>query len=93
MRIIQTCPKCGGDLQDIIKTSYPPKAAQICMSCGLEVTYDPEIIAENVIRVPFRHATADPCAGCPNHPRNGGSGICHCTVPFFSPNSPWKITC
>jgi hypothetical protein len=23
------------------------------------------------------------CKGCSNHPSNGGSGICHCTVPYF----------
>lgn len=22
----------------------------------------------------------DLCKGCPNHPINGGSGICHCTL-------------
>ena len=21
-----------------------------------------------------------PCANCPNHPQNGGSGICHCIL-------------
>jgi hypothetical protein len=21
-----------------------------------------------------------PCRGCPNHPSNGGSGICHCIL-------------
>ena len=21
-----------------------------------------------------------PCRACPNHPSNGGSGICHCTL-------------
>lgn len=26
----------------------------------------------------------DPCKNCPNHPNNGGSGICHCTVPYIS---------
>lgn len=25
----------------------------------------------------------DPCAHCSNNPRNGGSGICHCTIPYF----------
>ena len=29
----------------------------------------------------------DPCKNCSNHPSNGGSGICHCTVPYFSGTS------
>lgn len=24
-----------------------------------------------------------PCRGCSNHPSNGGSGICNCTLPYF----------
>ena len=23
------------------------------------------------------------CKACPNHPSNGGSGICNCTAPYF----------
>lgn len=29
----------------------------------------------------------DPCKNCPNHPSNGGSGICNCTLGLP------KITC
>ena len=32
-------------------------------------------------------STPYPCLTCPNHPTNGGSGICHCIL-----GSP-KITC
>ena len=32
-------------------------------------------------------STPSPCLNCPNHPSNGGSGICHCIL-----GSP-KITC
>ena len=31
--------------------------------------------------------TPSPCVGCPNHPSNGGSGICLCTL------ATPKITC
>lgn len=24
--------------------------------------------------------TSDACTGCPNNPKNGGSGICHCIL-------------
>jgi len=33
------------------------------------------------------------CRHCSNHPINGGSGICNCTAPLFSSDSPYKITC
>ena len=33
----------------------------------------------------------DRCVKCPNDPRNGGSGICFCTIPhMYGPN---RITC
>lgn len=33
----------------------------------------------------------DICAKCSNNPRNGGSGICFCTIPnMYGPN---RITC
>lgn len=33
----------------------------------------------------------DRCAQCSNDPRNGGSGICFCTIPhMYGPN---RITC
>lgn len=28
----------------------------------------------------------DGCKACSNHPSNGGSGICHCTVPYLNGN-------
>lgn len=24
------------------------------------------------------------CKNCSNHPNNGGSGICHCTIPYLN---------
>ena len=108
MTIIQTCPKCGSDLQDIVLTCYPPKHQKQCMKCGWQYTFASD---NYVVRVPFeqperdniertvievRDATKeynDPCIGCSNHPMNGGSGICACTVPYLTPNSPCRITC
>lgn len=26
----------------------------------------------------------DPCAACPNNKKNGGSGICNCTIPYMN---------
>ena len=77
MEIIYTCPKCGHDLQEIILTSYPPQYKKICNHCGY--TY---IEQSSVVRIPFVEPTTpvDPCKFCSNHPSNGGSGICHCTI-------------
>jgi len=32
----------------------------------------------------FIGGVADCCKPCPNHPSNGGSGICHCTLPSMT---------
>lgn len=32
----------------------------------------------------------DPCENCSNNIKNGGTGICHCTIPYF--NGPQRIT-
>ena len=47
--IIETCPKCGHDLQDLILTTNPPIPQKKCFSCGWEWTGEPE----QVIRRPF----------------------------------------
>ena len=31
----------------------------------------------------------DPCAACPNNPKNGGSGICACSLPHT--HGPWRV--
>ena len=38
--------------------------------------------------LPAYGSVPDCCAGCSNHPNNGGSGICHCTIPYNQPGSP-----
>lgn len=120
MKIIETCPKCGHDLIDIIITTYPPIPKKECWNCGWSWTGE----REEVVRVPFggnantattfvggnantstaktlndflnTHNYEDlavstfeqsACANCSNNPKNGGSGICHCTL-----GQP-KITC
>ena len=32
------------------------------------------------------------CKACPNHPSNGGSGICNCTAPYFEQNHHFTCT-
>lgn len=134
MKIIEVCPKCGHDLNDLVLTTYPPIPQKECFNCGWSWTGK----REEVVRVPFGdnsligkadclnsdsndyiakdctelnndipftyttttindikidHNTivggynANPCENCSNNPKNGGSGICNCTLGLP------KITC
>lgn len=82
MIIIETCPECGHDLVDLVLTSYPPIPAKQCPRCGWHWVGE----REEVVRVPFGgntyslNQTPLSCQNCSNHPSNGGSGICHCTL-------------
>lgn len=86
MIIIETCPKCGHDLFDSVICTNPPIPMKECHNCGW--TWEGK--REEVIRVPFvenesPYATMDSfsngvCITCGNNPKNGGSGICHCTL-------------
>lgn len=49
MRIIETCPKCGHDLVDLVLTTYPPIPQKKCFNCGWEWTGE----RDEVVRVPF----------------------------------------
>ena len=49
MIVIETCPKCGGDLQHIEFATYPPIPHKRCANCGWSWTGEPE----KVVRVPF----------------------------------------
>lgn len=47
--IIETCPKCGYDLHDLVIATNPPIPQKKCFCCGWEWTGEPE----EVVRVPF----------------------------------------
>ena len=49
MIVIETCPKCGHDLRDLILASNPPIPQKKCFGCGWSWTGE----REEVIRVPF----------------------------------------
>ena len=49
MIIIETCPKCGHDLQDEVICTYPPIPRKVCWNCGWSKTGEPE----KITRVPF----------------------------------------
>lgn len=47
--IIETCPKCGHDLTDLVLATYPPIPQKKCFDCGWSWTGE----REEVVRVPF----------------------------------------
>ena len=49
MKIIETCPKCGHDLINIMLTSNPPIPKKECWNCGWSWTGE----IEEIVRVPF----------------------------------------
>ena len=49
MIVIETCPKCGSDLRDLVIATYPPINKKECFSCGWSWTGK----REEVVRVPF----------------------------------------
>lgn len=109
MIIIETCPKCGHDLHDLVIATNPPITKKECWCCGWTWEGKPE----QVVRVPFGgniindinntetlslndylnnfndfypkasligNFEQSACINCSNNPKNGGSGICHCTL-------------
>ena len=49
MIIIETCPKCGHDLQNEVLCTYPPIPRKVCCNCGWSWTGE----SEKIRRVPF----------------------------------------
>lgn len=78
MIIIETCPECGHDLQDLVLTTYPPIPQKKCINCGWSWTGK----REEVVRVPFadNSVVESACENCSSNLKNGGSGVCFCTL-------------
>lgn len=49
MKIIETCPRCGADLIDVVIATYPDIIRKECWSCGWASHGE----KEEVIRIPF----------------------------------------
>lgn len=80
------CPKCGGELTEMVIATLPPIYVSRCLHCGWEIEKK-----QQVIKIPYPYynnynTTAvnqnipKNCVYCSNHPSNGGSGICHCIL-------------
>ena len=92
--IIETCPQCGHDLIDEVICTYPPIPRKRCPNCGwswegekeevIRVPFNRDFIrTETLSYLDYSHANnfeQSPCKNCSNNPKNGGSGICHCTL-------------
>ena len=99
MIIVETCPKCGADIEDLVIATYPPIPVKRCTKCDWR--WEGE--REDVVRVPFKEPDKNEyilnvpyefeynynwipecCRNCSNHPSNGGSGVCCCTLPYMT---------
>lgn len=49
MIVVETCPKCGHDLQNTVICTYPPIPRKVCSNCGWSWTGKPE----KIVRVSF----------------------------------------
>lgn len=47
--VIETCPKCGHDLENLMICTYPPIPKKKCHNCGW--SWEGEV--EEIVRVPF----------------------------------------
>lgn len=96
MIIIETCPKCGHDLHDEVICTYPPIHCKVCYNCGwswegeqeevVRVPFggngykDDDISLLNGDALLINNFSQSACLKCPNNPKNGGNGICFCTL-------------
>ena len=50
--LVETCPKCGAELQNIVIATYPPIPQKKCFRCGWSWTEKPE----KIVYKPFRES-------------------------------------
>ena len=61
MIVIETCPQCGNDLQDVLITTNPPIPKKECWKCGWSWTGEME--KEEVIRIPYSRPVSSGFSG------------------------------
>lgn len=83
MIVVKTCPNCGADLVEVVICRVPLFTRYECRNCGW---YSENGQEEEIIRIPYGGDTIrwdlipSACKECRNHPSNGGSGFCNCTL-------------
>lgn len=77
---VLTCPKCGGDLQTIVKSSNPPISLYTCWGCGWTEDFNGK--REEVVRVPFDDRNKDLTDGI-DVATNNSCIYCHRKPKFF----------
>ena len=81
------CPDCPID-----KSKLTEDPCAVCARSKEQVTWT-KIFAPFVPTVtPWTDTnTTDPCQNCPNHPKNGGSGVCICSIPYMHGGPRWTV--
>jgi len=80
---VYQCGDCGYEWNSTEKLDNPT-----CPKCSngkllkWDITF-PDEYKKFFIPVEFKSSIDynDPCINCSNNPKNGGTGICHCTLP------------
>ena len=72
------CPDCmvGGD------------SCEFCQRAALKVSNQNPIPTYSPLSTPPIDCIPECCRYCSNHPINGGSGICHCVLPYMTTTNP-----
>lgn len=93
--LIETCPVCGSDLNDICYPTYPPQYAKQCFSCG----WASEAVQQDIIRRPYkREVTVSselseyfciPCNLCNKYFNKDGS--CPSEIDICNSESHWAL--
>ena len=63
--------------------------AESCLGCP-RTTYNLFMLEQNYPKVNYKADVFDffplniePCTSCSNNPKNGGNGMCNCTLPYI----------
>lgn len=96
MIIIETCPICGHDLINEVICTYPPIPRKYCPNCNwfwegereetIRVPFEDnkhekfDVDLKDLKDVSVNNFISSACDNCSCNPKNGGSGVCNCTL-------------
>lgn len=72
------CSKCLYEWRSIQRLVAPkcPKCSGLLNQDKIDIDFNKYTKMEDQFFTMYN----DSCSGCPNHPKNNGSGICHCIL-------------